>query len=565
MSVQIGFSGALGVLTFEPFKGEDASSDFAKWAKITARNLDASGVEKEPQQVKLILGLLQGQAALIRESYYSELDKTTPTAQQFQTVKALIEYFAPKFKQPNAEIWLRQKLLDLKQTGRLEDYIQEEESIVGSTELGSEMERIFLFVNGLKPEILKAVLERTPTTFTQAKDFAMSFITKSETLSSIIKNVQPIQEQDNDRMEIYYLKTEIKKNSEDIAALYVKKNFSYKPKIVYAAPMGDRVPIDINSRWEPPDRNITPQSKIDTPHLYPQYNNYYTSQTDNITPHISTQNNDNYATQANYHNSPTRNDTHKSNHLLSDPITPSFTGYRETKLIPDTPPKIENTRLPLYENDSHSEFETSDIEDIRGETKMLKIDSNIISEDESHYLLGKKYSYDTRPIFNAKVNGTCVRVLLDSGATTNFVATYLAQKLKLETYSTPIANVVVANGSSQTSNSKSNAPVKFDNKEINISAYIFPLKTIDVILGYDFWRKYKINIDYENNAWSGIEDNRTFKVVREDENVPTISRHALNKNMRKNNLKECWAVFIKGGEENKKDKQNSKNTEELNK
>ncbi|PVV02118.1 hypothetical protein BB560_003437 [Smittium megazygosporum] len=344
------------------------SLDIGFSAKITARNIDASGVEKKHHQVELLMGLMQGRATLTRESYYSELDKANHTFYKLKTIRDLIHYFGPRFKQPNSETWLRQNLLDLKQTVSLESYIQEKESIIGSTEL-----------------TLKAVLERTPTTFIQAKDFAMSYNTKSKTLSSTMKSTEQVQELGNNRMNIDYMKTEIKKNAEGITTLFVKKNSNYKPRIVYAILMYQELQ----------------QTKFVA----------------------------------------ARNQTSD----LTDPG------------CPDEPKG--------YNADSHSEFETSNIEDIRVETKMLQIDSNTIKTGEDQTSLDTKHSTDNRPVVDAKISNTPVSVLLDSGATTNFVSNGLIKNLKLKTYPTPTASIILANGSSQRSTCKAKMLLNFGNKE----------------------------------------------------------------------------------------------------
>ncbi|PVU91316.1 hypothetical protein BB561_004456 [Smittium simulii] len=43
--------------------------------------------------------------------------------------------------------------------------------------------------------------------------------------------------------------------------------------------------------------------------------------------------------------------------------------------------------------------------------------------------------------------------------------------------------------------------ISLENCEISISAFIFPLKNVDLILGIDWWVKYKLTPQYETNTW----------------------------------------------------------------
>ncbi|PVZ96689.1 hypothetical protein BB558_007389, partial [Smittium angustum] len=76
----------------------------------------------------------------------------------------------------------------------------------------------------MKP-ILKAVLEKNPRDFIQEKEYALSFVTKTETMVAMFKS-----------------------HSEEIAALSVKKFNNFSSRIVYVAPKDSRAPVDINSK-----------------------------------------------------------------------------------------------------------------------------------------------------------------------------------------------------------------------------------------------------------------------------------------------------------------------------
>ncbi|OMH82871.1 hypothetical protein AX774_g3638 [Zancudomyces culisetae] len=191
MAVNILKEASNGLVNIKLFRGEEINADFKRWVKTTSRTLDAAGIEKEEQRVKLILTYMEGKAGLARDSYYAELDNDNPKVSEIKTVAGMIEYFAPTFKQENAELNLRQRLLDLKQTGSLQEYIQKEELIVGSSSFEGKWERAFLFINGLKKEILKAVIDRAPKDFEDAKKHALDYITKEETTSSMVKSAQP--------------------------------------------------------------------------------------------------------------------------------------------------------------------------------------------------------------------------------------------------------------------------------------------------------------------------------------------------------------------------------------
>ncbi|PVZ97702.1 hypothetical protein BB558_006332, partial [Smittium angustum] len=241
------------IIKINPFRGEEVNADFEKWAKISSKDLLASGIITEQQRCRIILTYMEGRAALAKEAYYAELDKDTPIIKELETVKYLIKHFKPLFEHPNAEISLRQRLLDLKQEGSLEEYIMAEEALVGSANIGDDFERSFFFINGLKKPILKAVLEKNPRNFTQSKEYALSFVTKSETMVAMVKNPEILpktikSEEDDDRMDVDTIRARLQAHSEEIAALSVRNYNSYRPKVVFAAPTNKRAPIDINSK-----------------------------------------------------------------------------------------------------------------------------------------------------------------------------------------------------------------------------------------------------------------------------------------------------------------------------
>ncbi|PVU92342.1 hypothetical protein BB561_003883 [Smittium simulii] len=181
----------------------------------------AAGVNTKIQQARLILTYFDGRAALAREAYYNKLDNssTDHPQEELNSPQAVINYFKEYFEQPNSEISIRQRLIDLKQTGSLEDYISEKKKIVGSENIDGNFEIMLYFINDLEKISLKHTV------------FA---VTKSEP--------------QYEKMNIDALVARIKKQSKEIASFLIKK--VYKPKIVFVAPTNNRAFINVNSQAE---------------------------------------------------------------------------------------------------------------------------------------------------------------------------------------------------------------------------------------------------------------------------------------------------------------------------
>ncbi|PVU90015.1 hypothetical protein BB561_005067 [Smittium simulii] len=169
MTDQVQLTNSISLASVKKFRGEEIGADLSKWVRTTQRTLMAAGVNSEVQQARLILTYFEGRATLARKAYYNKLNSST------------IKYPQEKLKlpqAPNSEISLRQRLIDLKQTGLLEDYISEEKGIVGSANIDGNLKKMVYFINGLVKTTLKAVLVINLRTFDKTKEVALSFVTK---------------------------------------------------------------------------------------------------------------------------------------------------------------------------------------------------------------------------------------------------------------------------------------------------------------------------------------------------------------------------------------------------
>ncbi|PVU88105.1 hypothetical protein BB561_006027 [Smittium simulii] len=115
--------------------------------------------------------------SLAREAHFNKLNNSTTDESQkeLNLPQAAINYFKEYFEQTNSEISIRQRLIDLKQTGSLENYISEKEEIVGSANIDDRFEKMFYFINGLNKTIFKAVLNKNLRSFEKANEAALSF------------------------------------------------------------------------------------------------------------------------------------------------------------------------------------------------------------------------------------------------------------------------------------------------------------------------------------------------------------------------------------------------------
>ncbi|OMH80414.1 hypothetical protein AX774_g6149 [Zancudomyces culisetae] len=409
----------LGMIRVEPFKGEELNADFAKWAKETSRDLLAGGVDEEKQRVRLLLTYMDGRARLARNAYYAELDDEKSKKKELEKISELITYFAPKFQQPNSEIILRQRLNDLKQVGSIEEYILQEEEIVGSVNFKDDFDRMYHFMSGLKKDVLKAVMSKNPRTFDDLKQNAINFVNETTTGTAMM-NAGIKEAETPEYMDLDYIKTELEEQKEQLNAInlnYRNQNSSKRQKIVYTDPTNDRAPIDVYSKE---GKEYIIRNRL--------------------------------CFNCGKHGHTSRECRGKVNGFQFAPRQinnndKKWTEYREPPKIIDVDEKTESEEnSDRYDSDDGTKTLPKNIEKETMELSLEnKEDTKMIDFDKIFSLGNLKTDYN-HPEITTKINNKNIKTLLDSGATSNFISVETTKNLNLKTYKVKDITIKLADG-----------------------------------------------------------------------------------------------------------------------
>jgi hypothetical protein len=104
-------------------------------------------------------------------------------------------------------------------------------------------------------------------------------------------------------------------------------------------------------------------------------------------------------------------------------------------------------------------------------------------------------------LFHGIVNNNAARILVDSGASFDYISSDFVKQHNLQTTPISARNVTVADGTPyKTSAMLKGADVYIGNFRTNINLHTFPLTTCDIILGKPFLFRYNPLIDWRTNA-----------------------------------------------------------------
>ncbi|OMJ23904.1 hypothetical protein AYI69_g4829 [Smittium culicis] len=148
-------------LNLPTYSGKGDEISFPRWYSGCIDELKAFGFQNEEQAVLLLARQLRGNAKQIYNAYNDENQKIT----SIEVFKTVLE---PKFIDDNYEIKLRYKLLNLKQTGSISKYIENEKDIFGNYKEMKEKDRIFYLMNNMKAPYLKILNKSNPKTYLEA-------------------------------------------------------------------------------------------------------------------------------------------------------------------------------------------------------------------------------------------------------------------------------------------------------------------------------------------------------------------------------------------------------------
>jgi hypothetical protein len=105
--------------------------------------------------------------------------------------------------------------------------------------------------------------------------------------------------------------------------------------------------------------------------------------------------------------------------------------------------------------------------------------------------------------FTAQIGGRKGIVMLDSGATSNFIAQSFSSKNHLQsTPVTPQRLILLADGSTHSVNRQASVPLTFPGFTGTINAHILPLHEYDMILGMPWLAQYNPQIDWQRRMLS---------------------------------------------------------------
>ena len=194
------------------FKGNDGNHSFAEWVSTCKSLFLALGVENEIQCVHLLLNRMEGQAKVEAQAYKRKtqtINQEHPRC-EIQNIDDFQTYFGPIFTVKGRGQLIRSKLNTLKQKGSIETYIQEETNILGDYQDMSDQERIYLFRQGLNPELSRLILRNDPTTFEETIRICL----KRET-ENILQQTDTQWNLSEDKMEIDALLCQCKELTEN--------------------------------------------------------------------------------------------------------------------------------------------------------------------------------------------------------------------------------------------------------------------------------------------------------------------------------------------------------------
>src|SRR5438270_7596630 len=104
------------------------------------------------------------------------------------------------------------------------------------------------------------------------------------------------------------------------------------------------------------------------------------------------------------------------------------------------------------------------------------------------------------PIYNAEIAGTTRKAIIDSGASTLYISQRAVEELGLQMTHVKARHVKVADHSHCTVNRITTVDVKVRNLPMEtLTAYIFPLKDVDLVLGLSWLEKHNPYINFPPN------------------------------------------------------------------
>ena len=106
------------------------------------------------------------------------------------------------------------------------------------------------------------------------------------------------------------------------------------------------------------------------------------------------------------------------------------------------------------------------------------------------------------PIYNAEIAGTMRKAIIDSGASTLYIGERITRELGLQTTRVKARRFKVADSNSCIVNKITTVHVKIGNLPTEtLTAYVFPLKDIDLVLGLSWLEKHNPHVDFRSQSY----------------------------------------------------------------
>ena len=117
------------------------------------------------------------------------------------------------------------------------------------------------------------------------------------------------------------------------------------------------------------------------------------------------------------------------------------------------------------------------------------------------------------PIYKTMMEGEPANAIIDSGCTTLFIAEKLAKKIGLEIVKIKPRKVKVADKKTQVITGMTKVDVKIGNLPIEtLIVYVFPLASINLVLGLPWLQKHNPGIDWRTMAFEFTRNGRRYQL-----------------------------------------------------
>src|SRR5579859_4117426 len=115
------------------------------------------------------------------------------------------------------------------------------------------------------------------------------------------------------------------------------------------------------------------------------------------------------------------------------------------------------------------------------------------------------------PIYDAEIADTMRKAIIDNGASTLYISQKITKELGLKTTKVKARRVKVADNDSCVVNTITTVDVKVENLPTEmLTAYVFPVKDIDLILGLSWLEKHNPHVDFRSKSYEFARNGRKY-------------------------------------------------------